>query len=68
MFIEYTTPQGKQYMLRAYQIGALEGNEVETRVYASVAGNAVIFRVKRPYADVARELRKAIETDQEAET
>jgi len=65
MFLEYTSTKGKRYSLRPYQIGALEEDGPETLIYASIGGNPVLFRVKRPYTDVRKELHEA--TGQAAE-
>ncbi len=61
LFLEYTTARGKSYALRPEQIRALEGDAEATRIYASVAGVALTFSVKRPYADVRAELDRFAE-------
>ena len=58
-FLEYQTERGKSYALRPEQVRALEGTATETRVYASVAGVPLTFRVKRPYRDVRAEIERA---------
>lgn len=55
-FLEYTTSKGKSYSLRPEQIRALEGDAESTRIYASVAGVPLTFSVKRPHAEVRKEL------------
>lgn len=60
MFLKYDATKGRRFMLRPEQIRAVEGNEQQTRIYASVAGNPITFLVTRPYSEIAQELEQAI--------
>ena len=53
--LEYTSTKGRSYALHPGAIRALDGDEQETRVYATVAGTPISFRVKRGYREVAVE-------------
>lgn len=65
MFLKYDATKGRRFMLRPEQIRAVEGNDQQTRIYASVAGNPITFLVARAYSDVAQELEQAISATEE---
>lgn len=60
-YIEFEATNGHTYTLHVQQVRAFEGNAAETRILATVGGSPIIFRVARPYKDVAAAWRKALD-------
>lgn len=65
MFLEYTAANGRHYALHPQQIRGFDGTEKETRVLATIGGVPLTFRVKRSFAEVMDEWKRAMDREGE---
>jgi hypothetical protein len=63
MFLRYDATNGKKYALHPAQIRGLEGNRAntETKILATIGGDPLTIRVKKPFDEVYAEWEQARE-------